>query len=65
LRDGPVRYLVPVHERRRWSTDLLLAVSRELTKPVHRGRILAGYPRTRIDLLSAEDCTNLEDCTNE
>jgi small conductance mechanosensitive channel len=61
-----VRYLVPVKERRRWSTDLLLAVSRELAKPVHRGRILAGYPRTKIDLLSAENCPNAENCpTNE
>ncbi len=45
-----VRYLVPVHQRRRWSTELILAISRELERPEHRDRIVPGYPRTRVDL---------------
>jgi hypothetical protein len=39
-----VRYLVPVRERRRWSTALILALSAEQTRPEHQGRILSGYP---------------------
>lgn len=45
-----VRYLVPVQQRRRWSTELILAISRELERPEHRGRIFPGYPRTQVDL---------------
>ncbi len=45
-----VRYLVPVQQRRRWSTELILAISRELERPEHRGRIVPGYPRTQVDL---------------
>jgi small conductance mechanosensitive channel len=45
-----VRYLVPVQQRRRWSTELILAISRELERPEHRGRIVPGYPRTLVDL---------------
>ena len=45
-----VRYLVPVQQRRRWSTELILALSRELARPEHRRHILPGYPRTQVDL---------------
>jgi small-conductance mechanosensitive channel len=45
-----IRYLVPARERRRWSSDLLLAVAVETTKPEHAGRILPGYPRTEVRL---------------
>jgi len=45
-----VRYLVPVQQRRRWSTELILAISREMERPEHRGRIIPGYPRTQVDL---------------
>jgi small conductance mechanosensitive channel len=45
-----VRYLVPVHERRRWSTELIVALSTGLARPDHAGRIVAGYPRARVDL---------------
>lgn len=44
-----IRYLVPVRTRRRWSTDLILALSKELSRPEHRGKIIAGYPRTQVD----------------
>ncbi len=46
-----VRYLVPLRERRRWSTQLIVALSVETARPEHRGRIIAGYPRTQVDLL--------------
>jgi small conductance mechanosensitive channel len=45
-----IRYLVPARERRRWSSRLLLAVSVELSKPEHAGRIRPGYPRTDVRL---------------
>lgn len=45
-----VRYLVPARQRRRWSSDLLVALSEEIAKPEHRGRILPGYPRAQVDL---------------
>lgn len=45
-----VRYLVPVRERRRWSSELILALSSELVREEHRERIIGGYPHTRIDM---------------
>lgn len=48
--DCAIRYLVPARERRRWASALVIAVAAELAKPEHRGRIMAGYPRTRVDL---------------
>lgn len=45
-----VRYLVPLRERRRWSSDLVLAVSEALSNAEHVGKIRAGYPRTEVDL---------------
>jgi small-conductance mechanosensitive channel len=45
-----IRYLVPARERRRWSSDLLLAVAVETAKPEHVGRIRPGYPRTEVRL---------------
>ncbi len=50
-----VRYLVPVHERRRWSTELLLALSRAMSLPDHRKHILPGYPRTKVDLMKEKE----------
>ncbi len=45
-----VRYLVPARGRRRWGTELLLALDGELGRPEHRGRIAAGYPRREVAL---------------
>ena len=39
-----VRYIVPVRERRRWSSELVLAIAEEMARPEHRGRIIDGYP---------------------
>jgi small-conductance mechanosensitive channel len=50
-----VRYLVPVRERRRWATELLLALSKEISAKDHAGRIRAAYPRTEIALATIPD----------
>ncbi|ADJ28835.1 MscS Mechanosensitive ion channel [Nitrosococcus watsonii C-113] len=46
-----IRYLVPVRQRRRWASELILALSIELLRPEHKDRIIGGYPRREIDLL--------------
>ena len=46
-----VRYLVPVRQRRRWASELIEALSREMAAPEHRGRIIGGYPHTDIFVL--------------
>ncbi|MEQ8787101.1 MAG: mechanosensitive ion channel [Pirellulaceae bacterium] len=52
-----VRYLVPLRERRRWSTELIATLSAELARSEHEGRIVAGYPRTNVELLDPERCS--------
>lgn len=46
--DITVRYLVPVRERRRRSSELQLALSVELARPEHAGRIIGSYPVRRV-----------------
>jgi len=46
--DCTIRYLVPIRSRRRWSSALTLAISRELGAPQHRGRIIPVYPRQEV-----------------
>lgn len=46
--DCTIRYVVPARERRRWSSDLLVALSVELARPEHAGRIVPGYRRTEV-----------------
>jgi len=48
--DCTVRYVVPVRTRRHWSSTLILALSEELGKTEHAGRILGAYPRTEVNL---------------
>lgn len=50
-----VRFLVPTRERRRWSSELIQAVSVEFAREQHRGRILSGYPRTDVHLDEGKD----------
>jgi len=50
-----VRYLVPVRERRRRSSDLLLAICTEIEKPEHQGKIRGAYPRTEIAFAKVEE----------
>jgi small-conductance mechanosensitive channel len=49
-----IRYLVPARERRRWATDLLLEISKEIAAPQHQGRIRSAYPRTEVAVLPLE-----------
>jgi small conductance mechanosensitive channel len=48
--DLTIRYVVPIRTRRHWASTLILALSEELAKPDHAGRILSVYPRTEITL---------------
>jgi len=45
-----LRYLVPARERRRWASDLIVAITIETNKPEHAGRIIGSYPRTEVRL---------------
>jgi small-conductance mechanosensitive channel len=49
-----IRYLVPARERRRWATNLLLAISQESARSEHRGRIITAYPRTEVQIRRSE-----------
>lgn len=46
--DCTIRYLVPVRSRRRWSSALLVAITRELATPEHQRRVIPAYPRREI-----------------
>jgi small-conductance mechanosensitive channel len=48
-----IRYLVPARQRRAWASRLVLALAGESARAEHHGRILAGYPRTQVDLATA------------
>jgi small-conductance mechanosensitive channel len=49
-----VRYLVPARERRRWATDLLLGVSKEIAATTHQGKIRGAYPRSEVAVIPLE-----------
>lgn len=49
-----VRYLVNARERRQWASELVLAISLELSKPEHAARVRSAYPRTDVQLLNPE-----------
>jgi hypothetical protein len=46
--DCTIRYLVPVRSRRRWSSALLMEITRELATPEHQRRVIPAYPRREI-----------------
>lgn len=46
--DCTVRYLVPTRTRRRWASELSIALTMEAAKPEHRGKIISGYPRQEL-----------------
>jgi small conductance mechanosensitive channel len=50
-----VRYLVKARERRAASTGMYLAVSEEISKVRHKGKILGGYPRTQVEQIPSRD----------
>lgn len=43
-----VRYLVPARARRRWASKLYVAVSKEISRPEHAGKITPAYPRRDV-----------------
>lgn len=46
-----VRYLVPVREQRRWSSELLVRLGQAIARPEHQGRVQPSYPRTQIEMV--------------
>jgi small conductance mechanosensitive channel len=46
--DCTLRYLVPARAKRRWASDLTLALAAEAVRPEHNGRIISGYPRQEL-----------------
>ncbi len=46
-----VRYLVGARERRRWKSNLILEINRELGKEEYKGKIVAVYPRQQIQFI--------------
>jgi len=48
--DLTVRYLVPARERRKWSSLLLVEISRVIALPEHADRIHAAYPVRTVRL---------------
>ncbi len=59
--DITVRYLVPVRQRRSWATRMQLALSAELARPVHAGRITGSYPVRRLVTDAPQDMAVKED----
>lgn len=43
-----LRYLVPARERRRWASDLIIALTVESNKREHAGRFISSFPRTEV-----------------
>jgi small-conductance mechanosensitive channel len=53
--NATIRYLVDVRRRRATSSDLILALARELARDEHRGRLAAAYPTARLAMVKEED----------
>lgn len=49
-----VRYLVDARQRRLWKSRLITALTVELAREEHRGRIIPVYPRQQIQIISPE-----------
>lgn len=63
--DCTVRYLVHARRRRRWSTRLLVELTAEVAKPIHQGKIIAGYPRTEVKLTRTWDPADFDVAAKE
>lgn len=53
-----VRYLVPARSRRRWASELIMALTEECAKPEHHGKIINGYPRQEVRLFDDTSATS-------
>lgn len=49
-----IRYLVPARERRHWSSELLIEISKELSRVEHKGQIIPSLPRMQVELLTRQ-----------
>ncbi len=52
--DLTIRYLVPVRQRRKWSSLLHFEIANEIGRPEHADRILPAYPVRRVRLSDSE-----------
>ncbi len=52
--NATIRYLVGARRRRAMASDLLVALSRELSREEHKGRFRSGYPTAHVALVSPE-----------
>jgi small conductance mechanosensitive channel len=52
--NATIRYLVDARRRRITASRLIMAISRELSKDEHRGRMDAAYPTARLSIVSPE-----------
>jgi small-conductance mechanosensitive channel len=55
--NATIRYLVDARHRRAAASDLMLALSRELGREEHRGRLAASYPTARVSIVSPEEAS--------
>jgi small-conductance mechanosensitive channel len=49
-----IRYLVGAGERRKWKTELLLKISKEIDKPEYKNKIIPVYSRQQIQFVNAD-----------
>ncbi|MFN7134903.1 MAG: mechanosensitive ion channel family protein, partial [Myxococcales bacterium] len=52
--DLSIRYLVPARERRRWKSELVLALSSELADPKHAGKVVHVLPRQQLQFIGKD-----------
>lgn len=49
--DLTIRYLVPARERRKWASELTVAVAEALARPEVAARVQGSYPTQRVSLI--------------
>jgi small conductance mechanosensitive channel len=63
--DCTVRYLVHARQRRRLSTELLVALTAEMAAQQHHGKIIPAYPRTEVKLRRQWTADDRDDPSSE
>lgn len=53
--DVTVRYLVPARERRRWASEIYIAVLDAMAAPENKGRVVGGVPRNIVQTIDPPD----------
>ncbi len=49
--DLTIRYLVPARERRKWASELTMAVAESLARPEVAARVKGSYPTQRVSII--------------